>query len=462
MIRRERMVSWKQRMAAGTAILLAGVLFAVPAYGTRQDVEDARAEASAMEAEMEKVEQTLQSLEGLKADTAAYVQELDRNLSALSSELEVLGGQVLAKEEEIRETDVLLEAAKADEARQYEAMKLRIQYMYEKGSASFMEILFGARDLSELLDRAEYISKISAYDREQLDVYAAVRQEREETEERLDWEHQELLALKDATAAKQASVETLLGAKQAELASYEGQVASAKEQVDAYQQDLAAQEAKILALEEEILRQEEEARRRAEEEAKRREEEARRLAEEARQEAARRAEEEQQEAAKGTEEEPHEAQGEDGSDSGPGQGDGGSNIKADLGDSSFIWPCPSSSRITSDFGSRSSPTEGASTEHKGIDIGAGTGSSILAAADGVVLIATYSYSAGNYVTISHGGGVSTVYMHCSRLDVAAGETVKKGQVIGAVGSTGYSTEPHLHFAIRSKGVYVDPLDHVRP
>ena len=211
MIRRERMVSWKQRMAAGTAILLAGVLFAVPAYGTRQDVEDARAEASAMEAEMEKVEQTLQSLEGLKADTAAYVQELDRNLSALSSELEVLGGQVLAKEEEIRETDVLLEAAKADEARQYEAMKLRIQYMYEKGSASFMEILFGARDLSELLDRAEYISKISAYDREQLDVYAAVRQEREETEERLDWEHQELLALKDATAAKQASVETLLG-----------------------------------------------------------------------------------------------------------------------------------------------------------------------------------------------------------------------------------------------------------
>ncbi len=448
MIRRERMVSWKQRMAAGTAILLAGVLFAVPAYGTRQDVE--------------KGEQTLQSLEGLKADTAAYVQELDRNLSALSSELEVLGGQVLAKEEEIRETDVLLEAAKADEARQYEAMKLRIQYMYEKGSASFMEILFGARDLSELLDRAEYISKISAYDREQLDVYAAVRQEREETEERLDWEHQELLALKDATAAKQASVETLLGAKQAELASYEGQVASAKEQVDAYQQDLAAQEAKILALEEEILRQEEEARRRAEEEAKRREEEARRLAEEARQEAARRAEEEQQEAAKGTEEEPHEAQGEDGSDSGPGQGDGGSNIKADLGDSSFIWPCPSSSRITSDFGSRSSPTEGASTEHKGIDIGAGTGSSILAAADGVVLIATYSYSAGNYVTISHGGGVSTVYMHCSRLDVAAGETVKKGQVIGAVGSTGYSTGPHLHFAIRSKGVYVDPLDHVRP
>lgn len=426
----------KERRWAVTAVFGLAVLLVFPAYATRQDVEDARAEASAMEAEMEKVERTLQSLEGLKADTAAYVRELDQNLTALSGELDVLDGQVLAKEEEIRETQTLLEAAKEDEARQYAAMKLRIQYMYEKGDASFMELLFGARDLSELLDRAEYIRKISAYDREQLDVYAAVRQERTEQETKLSWEHQELLALKEATAAKQASVEALLGAKQAELASYEGQIASAQEQVDAYQQDLAAQEAKILALEEEILRKEEEARRRAEEEAKRREEEARKRAEE--------------------------EQGEDQEAGGPVQGAGGSNIKPDLGDSSFIWPCPSSSRITSGFGSRSSPTEGASTEHMGIDIGAGAGSSILAAADGVVLIAAYSYSAGNYVTISHGGGVSTVYMHCSRLDVSAGETVKKGQVIGAVGSTGYSTGPHLHFAIRSGGVYVDPLDHVRP
>lgn len=426
----------KERRWAVTAVFGLAVLLVFPAYATRQDVEDARAEASAMEAEMEKVERTLQSLEGLKADTAAYVRELDQNLTALSGELDVLDGQVLAKEEEIRETQTLLEAAKEDEARQYAAMKLRIQYMYEKGDASFMELLFGARDLSELLDRAEYIRKISAYDREQLDVYAAVRQERTEQETKLSWEHQELLALKEATAAKQASVEALLGAKQAELASYEGQIASAQEQVDAYQQDLAAQEAKILALEEEILRKEEEARRRAEEEAKRREEEARKRAEE--------------------------EQGEDQEAGGPVQGVSGSNIKPDLGDSSFIWPCPSSSRITSGFGSRSSPTEGASTEHMGIDIGAEAGSSILAAADGVVLIATYSYSAGNYVTISHGSGVSTVYMHCSRLDVSAGETVKKGQVIGAVGSTGYSTGPHLHFAIRSGGVYVDPLDHVRP
>ena len=133
-----------------------------------------------------------------------------------------------------------------------------------------------------------------------------------------------------------------------------------------------------------------------------------------------------------------------------------------LGNISFIWPCPSSSRITSQFGGRSSPTEGASTNHKGVDIGASSGSDILAAASGTVTISTYSYSAGNYIMINHGGGVSTVYMHCSKLLVSVGETVKKGQVIAKVGSTGYSTGPHLHFGVRVNGAYVNPSQYVSP
>ena len=75
----------------------------------------------------------------------------------------------------------------------------------------------------------------------------------------------------------------------------------------------------------------------------------------------------------------------------------------------------------------------------------------MAAADGEVVIATYSYSAGNYIMIDHGGGVSTVYMHCSQLLASKGQKVKKGQTIARVGSTGYSTGSHLHFGIRSGG-----------
>ena len=128
----------------------------------------------------------------------------------------------------------------------------------------------------------------------------------------------------------------------------------------------------------------------------------------------------------------------------------------------FRWPCPSSTRVTSDYGTRVSPMSGASSNHKGIDISAPTGTSIVAAAAGEVVIATYSSSAGNYVMISHGGGVYTVYMHASSLLVSQGQSVKKGQTIAKVGSTGYSTGSHLHFGVRVNGSYVNPTKYVSP
>ena len=126
----------------------------------------------------------------------------------------------------------------------------------------------------------------------------------------------------------------------------------------------------------------------------------------------------------------------------------------------LMWPCPSSNRITSYFGKRSKPTKGASTDHKGIDIGASTGDKVIAAASGEVVASTYSYSAGNYIMISHGSGVYTIYMHLSKKSVAEGEEVVKGQKIGEVGSTGYATGPHLHFGVRKNGNYVNPLTYV--
>lgn len=124
------------------------------------------------------------------------------------------------------------------------------------------------------------------------------------------------------------------------------------------------------------------------------------------------------------------------------------------------WPCPSSSRITSPYGYRI--LFGVRDFHTGIDIGATTGSNIVAAESGTVILANYGWNGGygNYIIINHGNGITTRYAHASKLYVSAGQTVSKGQVIAAVGTTGNSTGPHLHFEVRTNGSHRNPLNYL--
>lgn len=125
----------------------------------------------------------------------------------------------------------------------------------------------------------------------------------------------------------------------------------------------------------------------------------------------------------------------------------------------WLRPC-SYVRISSPFGNRESPTEGASTYHQGVDLAAAEGTPIYASRAGTVTVATYSNSAGYYVSINHGDGFSSVYMHMTNYVVSSGQKVSAGQVIGYVGSTGISTGPHLHFGISYNGTYVNPASYV--
>jgi murein DD-endopeptidase MepM/ murein hydrolase activator NlpD len=115
------------------------------------------------------------------------------------------------------------------------------------------------------------------------------------------------------------------------------------------------------------------------------------------------------------------------------------------------------SRITSGFGNRVHPIAGTQRMHTGIDFGAGSGTPIRAAGSGVVVFAGSRGGYGSTTVIDHGGSLATLYAHQSRILVAEGQQVTRGQVIGAVGSTGYSTGPHLHFEVRANGTPVDPL-----
>lgn len=128
-----------------------------------------------------------------------------------------------------------------------------------------------------------------------------------------------------------------------------------------------------------------------------------------------------------------------------------------VGTGMFAWPFENDQYISSRFGTRVDPISGEVKTHGGTDIVASLGTPILAAADGVVVTATWHNSYGYYVKIKHDDTYSTLYAHCSALHVSVGQTVKQGQVIADCGSTGYSTGPHCHFEVIQNGVRVDAL-----
>ncbi len=136
---------------------------------------------------------------------------------------------------------------------------------------------------------------------------------------------------------------------------------------------------------------------------------------------------------------------------------GSSSSSTPYSGGAFAWPS-TSSYITSSYGTRTHPITGKVKTHTGLDIGAAHGTDIYAAADGTVLISGWNTGGyGNYVVIDHGGGLTTLYAHCSSLVVSAGQKVTRGQVIAKCGSTGMSTGPHLHFEVLKNGSHTNPM-----
>ncbi len=126
----------------------------------------------------------------------------------------------------------------------------------------------------------------------------------------------------------------------------------------------------------------------------------------------------------------------------------------------YVWPAPSSRTITSEYGYRIHPIQGTKKLHTGMDIGAKSGSNVIASAGGTVIMSQYYGGYGNCIIIDHGGGVSTLYAHMSKLIAKNGQKVNAGDVIGLVGSTGNSTGPHLHFEVRINGNTQNPRNYV--
>jgi murein DD-endopeptidase MepM/ murein hydrolase activator NlpD len=346
--------------------------------------------------------QRLKSLSHQKAEKREQLKEMKRAQGRLSDQLNEsyerlekanealkLSAERLRKAEvAVQEATERLQRAKARLLDQQESFATRLAAYYKEGPVSYAEVLLGAQDVSDFLDRQYYVSRVVSAD---ADLVSELREAKDEVAR----QQKRLLAYQaELTAAHEENADRV-----AQVAS---QASAREELLKTIERERALQEQRLAELEEDSNEiqhslEQELARRRAN----------------------------------------------------PGR-------YRNLPRWSGSFSMPARGPVTSGFGYRYHPVLKYRRLHTGLDIGAGYGSAVYAAAAGEVIFASWRGGYGQCIIVLHGGGVATLYAHLSRIHVRAGQTVRRGQKIGAVGSTGLSTGPHLHFEVRRNGVPVNP------
>lgn len=409
-----------------------------------RELEEAKRRAEELENEVNSIAANITDtkdyisyVDGLMADVAVQIYELEQKIADKQIEIDDMQRQldstlneIARVEAEINQTRSSLSDAQDTEARQYNSMKLRIQYMYENGEENFMDILFSSDSMIDFLNNAEYISEISKYDREKLIEYGETKERISTLLANLEWQEGELQIqqntyesnLADLNREKEGldivkqeqevlrdSYTAIFNSKNSELANLEKQKDDTEDKKELALKEVAEQEERVA-------------------QAKR-------------------------EYAAWLEEQARKNQDPD------------ATVAAKLAEinvTGFTWPIPGYNTITSQFGMRMHPILGYEKLHDGTDISGPdiNGKPIVAAYSGTVVLAQSYWGYGNCVKIDHGGSIQTLYAHASAILVSVGQYVNAGDTIALVGSSGNSTGPHLHFSLIVKGEFVNPLDYV--
>lgn len=365
--------------------IFAAPVFSVHAEETKEDVEQQKEEAQQAQEEAnanaEKYQKKVDKL-------TAAVNELDKQATDISTQIVEKKQQAEDLQNEIDETQTKLAEAQVSEDNQYEAMKKRIQYLYEEGDVAYIDALMSSASFEDSLNKSEYVDQLSTYDQKQLNKLVKTKNDIAEYQQTLKDDLADVEKVKADLETKQADLDDVISQKNAEINKYSDDVEMQK----ALAAEYAKQESELDDKLAELARQEQQ---RLEEERKQRE-----------------AEQQQQDNNGGSDN--------SGSDS---DNSGSNNGGSTTGSGQFIWPV--SGPITDYFGPRESPTAGASSNHMGIDIGCSYGVPIAAADAGVVTVAEWGESGGNYVMIDHGNGFVTMYLHNSSLAVSVGDVVHR-------------------------------------
>lgn len=428
----------KSAFFLGMLVLIAGLQgqhaphSAMAAGSYQSAIDKAEKEKQELEKMKQEMAEKIAALNEDKSSTEEYLRQVDEELSLAYETMEELNREISDCQKALEETAIELAKAVETQNNQYATMKARIKYMYENGDTSIWELLVSADNLEDLLNQVEYRSQIAAYDDSLLKRYQATCKAVEQKEEQYE---NELVVLNSAKEKQQVQIDglnemVLQKAKYVEELS--ASLGISEEQYFEYYEEIENKELEISELKEKERKriEEEERKRKEEEERKRKEEEERKRKEE---EEKKKQQQQQQVVLSGT---------------------------TDI--HKMIWPFPTDHNIYSYYGSRISPITHEKEFHSGLDIGGAYGADIVAALAGKVITAKWSTMNGYHIVIDSGNGVTTHYLHSSKLLVDVGDYVQQGQVIMKCGSTGWSTAPHLHFTVKINGNTVDPLDYVRP
>lgn len=395
-------------------------------------------------------ENKLKELTSAKEDILQVIADLDSEITGYETKIVSLTEEKNSFQVKAAVAETNLQTAAIRESNQYKSMKERIQYAYENGDTAYIEALMSIKDYSSITNQSEYVEQVSDYDQTQLDRLAAIEQEISSYKDTVETGLAKVTDLKDDAESEKAALQVMQNGKHDTLQQYNADISETTDDIADYEALEAQQDAAIAQIEAQAAA-------------------ARQAAEAQRQAAAAAAQQAAAAQAAATTQAPAvKASGSDASrtTAAPAttQAQTAANTAAQTAPAmnsysggGFVWPMPTSHSIVSGFGPRVAPTAGASTYHKGVDIDCPSGSSVIAAASGVVTYTGYFGGGGNTVIIDHGNGLTTLYMHLSSYACSVGQNVSAGQVIAYSGSTGVATGPHLHFAVRSGGSYVNPL-----
>lgn len=384
----------------------------------KSKLADLRAKQAEIQKQSDELEKSIAENKDQTKTLVGQKAEIDQEMEMSRQKIENLNEQIQQLNLLIAEKQTELEASVAKEEALQKQYKARLRSMEETGSVSYWSILFRASSFSDLLDRVDMIREIAESDQLMLKQLSAATQAVETERADLEQQKLDLQQTEDDLAVEQAELETKRAKADTLITQMQAEYASLSDEFLAAEADEAAVREQIKKTETDYFNA---------------------LAKEQAAAAAAAA-----------------------AANKPSSGSNNSSASSSGGASSggFAFPLAYSTGVTCAYGPRVHPINGNKSFHYGVDLAAGMNTEIYATKSGTVTGATYGEANGYYVTINHGDGYSSIYAHMTNYVVSVGDSVKQGQLIGYVGTTGWSTGPHLHFEILYNGSNVNPMNYI--